>query len=133
MKIIIETIPHQDQRYPTVGDWQWTYGLRDEHTLKIRVSKLSDWRYEALVALHEAIEAILGLNAGVSELELDHFDIQYEHQREPGDTSEPGDDPLCPIHRQHRIATAIETLLAIELGVDWQAYEDEIHNLSNHS
>jgi hypothetical protein len=26
MRILIDTIPHEDQRYPTVGDWQFTKG-----------------------------------------------------------------------------------------------------------
>src|ERR1700730_8034346 len=52
MKGIIETVPHQKQRYETVGDWQW-----DGDTLKISVSDLGNWKYEMAIAYHELREA----------------------------------------------------------------------------
>ena len=45
MKVTIEVIPNENQRYPTVGDWQW-----DGDNLTISVSAIGDWRYEMLVA-----------------------------------------------------------------------------------
>ena len=55
LRMHIETIPHQTQRYPTVGD----YWEEDGGTEQVRVSELPDWRYEALVAVHEMVEMIL--------------------------------------------------------------------------
>lgn len=126
MKIIIDTIPHSQQRYPTCGDWQWLDG---GEVLFIRVSKLSDWRYEILIAIHELIETVLCKNDGDVESDVDAFDIAYEKQRAPGDESEPGDSPRAPYRRQHLIATGIEKILAAELGVDWKAYDKEVVNL----
>lgn len=125
MKITIETIEHCEQRYPTVGDW--TYDAKGD--LTIRVSKLSDWRREMLVAAHELIEVLLCRHSGVGQGEVDRFDIQYEKDRLDGDFSEPGDDPAAPYHVQHCIATGVERVLAAFLGVSWKDYEQELDNL----
>ena len=128
MKIIIETIPHSEQRYPTAGDWQF----EEDGTLHIRVSEMSDPRYEFLVGMHEAHEAFLAHLAGVSEADVDAFDMKYEDDRDAGlhgPDEEPGMDPACPVYRQHRFADAIERLTALEAGVDWSSYEEEIETL----
>src|SRR5712672_1211436 len=125
MKIIIETIPHNQHRYPTVGDWYYDA----EGTLIIRVSKLSDWRREFLVALHEVVEAQLCLNDGVTQAAVDEFDMEYEKNRASDDNSEPGMNPKAPYHRQHRIADVMERSFSIDLGVDWVDYEKELEAL----
>jgi hypothetical protein len=122
LHIVIETIDHSKQRYPTVGDWQ----IDKAGNLHITVSKMSDQRYEFLIGMHEAIEAYLAIHAGVSPEAVDKFDRAYEAKRKPGDDSEPGDDPRAPYHREHVFATKVERLLAHELGVDWSAYGREV-------
>ena len=122
LHIVIEAIPHSQQRYPTVGDWR----VDKAGHLHITVSRLSDQRYEFLVAAHEMIEAYLALHAGVTEASVTAFDKAYEAKRKLGDESEPGDDPKAPYYRQQQIATGIERLLAVELGVDWGAYDHEV-------
>jgi len=87
---------------------------------------MSDQRYEFLVGMHEAIEAYLAIHAGVSPEAADKFDRAYEAKRKAGDDSEPGDNRKAPYYRQHQIATGIERLLAVELGVDWSAYDREV-------
>jgi len=59
---------------------------------------MRDQRCEFLVGMHEAIEAYLAINAGVSSEAVDRFDRVYEAKRRPGDDSEPGDDPMAPYH-----------------------------------
>ena len=88
MRIVIETIDHSKQRYPTGGDWQ----VKPDG-LHVFVSKMSDQRYEFLVGMHEVIEAYLAIHAGISPAAVDRFDKAYEARRKPGDLSEPGDDP----------------------------------------
>ena len=125
MKIVIETIPHKDQRYPTVGDW-----LFDENgDLTIRVSQLGSWQQECLVALHEVVEVLLCKHRGITQEAVDQFDMAYEKSRQEGDESEPGDDPLAPYVREHCLATGIERILAAELGVDWKTYEQHLQEL----
>jgi len=77
MKIVIETIPHNDHRYDTVGDW---YYDKDE-VLQIRVSNLYDWRKEALIAVHELVEALMCKSSGVSQWQVDSFDKKFFHHR----------------------------------------------------
>ena len=125
MKIIIETIPHQEQRYTTVGDWFYEV----DGTLHIKVSELSDKRREVLIAVHELVEVLLCEQAGIGQLAVDEFDKHYEANRAPDNFDEPGDDPTAPYVRQHCLATSVERLMAAEMGVNWKEYEEELDKL----
>lgn len=158
MKITIETIRHEDHRYQTVGDWFYRHTIRcpkcqiesdvlplvlecpkcftqvsgleiTEH-LVIRVSQLSDWRLESLIAVHELVEVLLCKHEGITQESVDRFDKQFEATRAEGKEDEPGDDPGAPYVKQHCTATGIERLLAAQLGVSWKDYEDELNRLS---
>jgi hypothetical protein len=125
MNICVQAIPHKEQFYNTVGDWRWD----KEGTLQIRVSKMSDWRYEACVIIHELVEAALCKYSGVGQKQVDRFDIAFEKNRKEGDESEPGDSPEAPYRTQHCIATGVEKIVAAFLGVVWKSYESEINAL----
>lgn len=125
MRITIETIAHNQQRYSTVGDWFFD----EAGNLTIRVSQLSDWKREALVAVHELVEVLLCKEAGVSQAIVDKFDREFEEHRHPDNVDEPGDDPAAPYVKQHCIATGVERLLAAQLGVNWKEYEQELEAL----
>jgi len=124
MKVVIETIPHDQQRYPTVGDWTW-----EGDTLKIFISEMGDWRYEMLVAFHELAECLICKQRGITQGSVDTFDIAYEVKRQDGDDSEPGDDPSAPYYQEHQFATCVERLLALQLGVDWKTYDAAIGDM----
>lgn len=131
IKVTIETIEHSQQRYPTVGDWWF-----DSDGLHIKVSGLSDWRYEALVAVHELIEAILCKHHLVSQEAIDAFDKQYELDRAAGKHSpsdEPGDDLDAPYRQEHCFATGIERMLAVELDVCWDLYSKMVESLPGYA
>ena len=68
LRMHIETIPHESQRYPTVGD----YWLDESGVEQIRVSEMMDWRYEVLVAVHEIIEMALTRQRGMSTILITH-------------------------------------------------------------
>lgn len=125
MRIIIEIIPHSHQRYPTVGDWHW----ENNGDLNIKVSQLKNWRYEALVGVHELVESLLCRHYGITEDEVTNFDIAYEAQRKDDNTSEPGDDKLAPYRLEHFLATNIERCFSYLLGVDWSKYEEAVNSL----
>lgn len=128
MNINVQTIPHDKHRYPTVGDW-W---FDDAGDLQIRVSDMGDVEYEALIALHEQVEAILCKQRGISAKQVDEFDVQFEKDRELGlhaDQDEPGGHPDAPYRREHFFATSIERLMAGELNVEWHVYETQLNNL----
>ena len=124
MNVMMMDVPHKAQRYDTAGDWR---GPSDN--IVITVSRMGNWRYEMLVAIHELVECVLCLNDGVSEQEVTDFDIKFEENRESGDDSEPGDSPKAPYKRQHFIATTVERILAEALKVDWNDYETRLNAL----
>lgn len=136
MKIEIEVIDHNDQRYETCGDW-W----RDENgTLQVRVSRMSDPRYSRLIAIHELVEVLLELtkrdpNWGANALqglvaETDAFDRDYEAKRAKDDNeSEPGCETNCPVYQGHMVASATENLAAMVLGVNYNSYADEVASM----
>jgi hypothetical protein len=122
LKVNIETIPHDQHRYTTVGDW-W---IDDAGTIQIRVSDLGDWRREALVGVHELVEIFLCKHAGITTEAVDKFDKDFEASRHPDNEDEPGDDPQAPYVQQHCIATGVERILAAEMGVKWKPYEEQL-------
>ncbi len=119
MKITIETIPHGRQRYPTAGDWR----IDAEGNISILVSDLGDWRYNAAVGIHEAVEAILCRRAGVEGCEVDRFDLGFRGN------GEPGDDRDAPYATQHCFATAVERMLIAAMGLSWADYDKAVEAL----
>lgn len=144
----MRTIDHAEQRYPTTGDWwtEWTAGVR-EFVLQVRVSSVGDWRKEMLVAHHEITEALLCIEAGIDGGHVDAFDIEFEKARTTDfDAStttfmfrgkqydadaEPGDSADAPYYKQHQIATGFERVMAAEMKVDWNLYEQANLDLYN--
>ncbi len=125
MNIIVKTIPHDKQAYPTVGDWRFT----PEGDLSIFISDMNNWKYELLVAVHEIIEVALCKDRGITTEVVDSFDIEFEKSRQNGNTDEPGDDPDAPYRKEHFFATSIERLVAGELNVDWDIYDKVVSGL----
>jgi hypothetical protein len=120
MRMHIETIPHESQRYPTVGD----YWLDENGVEQVRVSEMMDWRYEVLVAVHEIIEMALTRQRGIAEEGITDFDIRFEQNKSQAlVTGEPGDNINAPYRKEHFFATNVERLFAAELGVDWFEYD----------
>ena len=125
MRIEVQTIPHREQRYPTVGDY-WDA----DDTVQIRVSEMDDWRYVILVALHEIVESMLARYRGIPEDAIGAFDMAFEKARESGRVSgEPGDAPDSPYRREHFFATNLERLFSAELDVDWFEYDRDVDAL----
>lgn len=128
MNISIKTIPHIQQRYPTVGDWQWK-----GDDLEITVSSMNNWKYESLVALHELIEALLCKDRNISQTSVDAFDKQFEdmraHYPDIVKDEEPGYNKHAPYFKEHIYASDIESDIADELGVDWDEYTQVVDEL----
>ena len=129
MNITIKTIPQKEQRYETIGDY-WFIRKESPPTnfnLEIRVSETGNWKYEALVAIHELVEVLLCKDRGISEPDIMAFDKAFEAKRKPDDKdSEPGDDPAAPYGKEHRFAENIERLVAAELGVNWNTHDADL-------
>lgn len=123
MKIIIETIEHKDQRYNTCGDWYWD----EDGAMHVKVSRLPFHESTSilLVGVHELVEALLCCRKGISQQQVDEFDLHFTSLG----VAEPGDHPDCPYRREHFMATTIERILAQHMNIDWEQYEREIEKL----
>lgn len=102
-------------RYSSIGDWFPDGGGTD----RIEVQEMGNRIYEFLIAIHELVESELCRMNGVTSEQVDEWDIHTFK----GD-GEPGDDPLCPYHKEHVFASKVERMVANEMGVDWNSYND---------
>jgi hypothetical protein len=125
MNVFIKPIPHKEHRYPTCGDW-WFDENRD---MQIRVSQELPDASQQLVALHEYAEALMCRANGVTQKDVDDFDMNFEANRKPDDESEPGDHVEAPYCREHGFATALERMVATHIGVGWMEHEQSIGDL----
>ena len=117
--IEVKVVKHSDQRYPTIGDWQFS----QQGQLTIKVSDTDDAHMNFLIAIHEIIEAYLCRANGISAEMVDSHDL------ENSDHPDPGSIPGCIYYREHMIATMIERVIAAELQMDWNDYEFEVEKL----
>lgn len=121
MNIAITVIPHKDQRYPTCGDWQFD----KDGNLQIRVSDCGHWLHNFLIARHELDEAILCKANGVTQEQVDKYDLEHP---------EAGDDCFshnmdAPYSHYHNLALAAEYQMASNLEVRWDEYTDAVEKL----
>ncbi len=121
MNIVIKVIPESEQR-AAVNGADWFFDAAGD--LQVRVSPMSDWRYEVLLGIHEAVEAVMCKRNGVTQGQVDAFDLEYD-KTHTFDVNA-GDDPAAPYRHEHCLATAIERILAAELDVVWELYDKEL-------
>lgn len=125
MKIVIKTIPINEHRYPTLGD----YWIDEEGTMQVRLALgLTKLATQALL-LHELVEAFLCQNNGITFKQIDAFDKKFEQRSDVPENAEPGDDSRCPYRRQHRFAENLERMFALEAGLDWEHYVKQFDKL----
>lgn len=125
MRIYIDTIPHKEQRYDTVGDYYYDELFEEDC---ITVSDMKNKDYEFLVAIHELTEMYLCKRNDISEKKITAFDKKFEKKNKKNNL-EPGDDPAAPYCREHCIATGIERTIAGVLGISWKNYEKKMESL----
>ena len=71
-----------------------------------------------LVAIHELVEAFLCKQNFITPKMVDDFDLAHP------ELDDPGGDTRAPYHIQHLYATSVEVILAHQVGIDWDKYED---------
>ena len=129
--IIIEVIPHKNQRYSTCGDWQ----LPNPDTLAITVSDTGNDRSNMLVAIHELVEALLCMSQGISPEMVDAQGISPEMVDDwdihglGSQMNEPGEHPGAPYHWQHRAADIVERIVCMQFGMSWLLHETLVEDL----
>jgi hypothetical protein len=112
-RIVMEVIPHEDQRYCTLGD----YWIDPDGTLQFRVSDMGDWRYNYSVLLHEFFEFALLLNRGIKEEDVLAFDLAVP--KDSPFAEDPGFDPKAPYHWEHFHADTLERHFAALMGFEY--------------
>jgi hypothetical protein len=122
-RVIIEVIPHQAQRYNTVGDW--FYPVLAPDNLTICVSNTGHWHSNMLIAVHELVEAILCKDAGITQEQVDKFDFTFTKYL----GEESGDAIDAPYRDQHCIAMAVERMLCGAMQIAWAKHEERIEAL----
>jgi len=132
--ITIKSIPHNRQKYETVGD----YWKNKDGSIDYRVSIFGDEYMQLAVILHELIESFLCKKRKISWKKIDAFDIAYERARAEGKKyapcgckiqEEPGNDKHSPYHREHLFATKLEKMFIKELGYKWDDYDKLVESL----
>jgi len=124
MKILIETIPHYDQRYDTCGDWQFNA----EGNLHIKVSEMGDWRFNFLIARHELDEAMLCKLHNITQEQVDEYDNKHPNEAGSDDFSDNFD---ALYYNQHCDALAAEWIMSRLLYVDWKEYTKKLEKLGD--
>lgn len=129
-EIRIEVIPHDKQRYNTVGDW--FFEPTGDQSLLIRVSETGNWKWNMCIAVHELVEAIMCTANNVTQEQVDVFDKDWKPNY---GFQEPGDDPKAPYYGEHQTAMYIEHQL-FDFMVDdreepdlWDSYETKLEEL----
>lgn len=116
-RILLEVIPHEQQRLGAPGDWFFT----QEGNLTVRISDLGDWRYNFLVLRHEMDEAILCYFSGITTEMVDEDQAKAKPTDDPDSFS---GYPGARLQNQHNDALAAEWQMSRLLGVDWAKYGD---------
>jgi|ERR1041385_5957038 hypothetical protein len=132
MRIVIETIPHAHQRYPTLGD----YWIDENGDWQIRVSNMNDVRSVVAIALHELFEMASVIykkrdNPQEAIKAIDAFDIMFEEERSEGkhpNDAEPGYDSRSPYMEAHFSAEQVERHFLIHTGLMWPRHEENCDN-----
>jgi hypothetical protein len=125
LDIHIKTIPHKEQRYPTLGD----YWRNSEGKQEMRISEMGNDDYAFIIAIHEMIEWYLTEKRGIKEEDIKAFDEMFEKEFSQGlhpEAFQPGLDPRAPYIKEHAFAVSIEKQLAKELGIKWEKYNGDL-------
>ena len=110
---------------PEVDGADWFFDSAGD--LQVKICPMSNWRFETLLGIHEAVEAVLCRFNGVTQKQVDEFDKRYDLDHPDETDIEAGDDPQAPYEREHCFATAVERMICAELGVHWRQYDDELN------
>ena len=115
MKITLETVHPSQMRYATTGDWEWL----PDGSLKVTVAAWQgNERSAFLVAIHEAVEAVLCWADGIDENVVSDWDKNHP------DAEEPAEVEGSPYMDQHSIATQVELKIAAGLRMNWDKHND---------
>jgi hypothetical protein len=90
----------------------------------IYVSDCGNEDSEFLVALHEAYEQHACEKAGITQADVDRWDMAFTGE------GEPGEDPNAPYHKEHMAACAVERLACELLGLTMEQHEANLGGIT---
>lgn len=128
ININILTIPIEDMRYPTCGD----YWYDKQGTLQVRVADMGNEFFEKMIIVHELIEEATTKKNGITEQQIMDFDLYYEKRREQKlvpELSEPGFCSESPYRKEHTFATGVEMGMCALCNVDFLEYDKTVNEL----
>lgn len=102
MQITIRTIPHSEQRYDTTDDWQVDY----YGDITMYVSE-ADQQEVFKTIIHGLTECFLCLKHGITQKEVDTYDLAHPETDNPGENSD------APYHMEHKVANVAEHLMEL--------------------
>ena len=115
MKTTLQSIPPENMRYETVGDWEFLPGGH----LKITTPNTLPQDSAFLVQLHELVEVYLCYKKGITDAEVTKWDKDHlDHEGEPGEI------PGAPYFEEHAVANKVEAIVCDALGLSWEAHDD---------
>ena len=123
-KIEIKLIPHAEQAYDTLGDYERT---PDRKGLRFKISDTGDADYNFLIMIHELIECYTALRHDIDIDKITLFDEWFDET--PREELEPGQHKDAPYRREHNFALSVEMLVAHELGLNWYDYEKALDSI----
>lgn len=129
MQIRINTVRHEEQPYKTSSSWY----TPKKGNITVYVSETGNDDYNILLGLHELVKAILCEKRGITAEQVAAFDKNFEKLREGYPEilgkDEPGDHRNAPYVAEYRVASGVEGIVARELGIDLQAYDEALVEL----
>lgn len=128
MNMIFKTVTMKEQPFLTQGDWQ----TDKDGNMVSTIAECEDWRFWAIVAIHEMVEYFICKLRGVTIEDCNKFDAMYEEGYRSGKIpldKEAGYDKRCPYHRGHvwgdRFAWVLAKLLRVKIK-DYNRYMDKL-------
>ncbi|MGC1582524.1 MAG: hypothetical protein WA766_13640 [Candidatus Acidiferrales bacterium] len=122
-QIHIQVVPISQMRYRTVGDWYYP-NLNSKDILVIRIADTGDPRWNYLLIRHEINEAMMCAVTGISQAEVDTFDMKWDDA-----DGEAGASNQAPYVVAHMLAYADEINTANAQAIDWNKYEMRLDEL----
>jgi hypothetical protein len=130
--VYLRSVPLNDLRNGQAGDWLFADRRSGEEGLHALSAKMDDWRSEFAICIHEAIEALLCMEHGITDLQVTQFDAQFEAERAAGNHgtfAEAGDDFRSPYFKEHQTATFVERAVCAALELDWEQHTQNVEEL----
>ena len=121
-EISIKIIPHDDQSYPTYGN----YWVDENGVLQVRISEFDDPDVAFRTMIHELAEAHRCAKRGLDFREIDEFDLAHL------DSDDPGLLKCAPYHTEHMQSDQLERLLCVQDGVKWEDHYNAVPKGDSH-